>query len=104
MPQLGTFVLASTDWATSGTFPTKLTGEYFAALTTNRDVVRAILNSLWYSVAAVAIMIIVGSSISYVVAKRDIPSKGILDLLATVPVSVPGVSLAVSYFLFLSTK
>jgi ABC-type Fe3+ transport system permease subunit len=104
MPQIGTLVLASTNWATSGTFPTKVTGEYFAALSTNRDVVGAILNSLGYSVAAVVIMIIVGSSISYVVAKRDIPAKGVLDLLATVPVSVPGVSLAVSYFLFFSTK
>jgi len=103
MPQLGTFVLASTNWANSGTFPTKITGEYFRALTTNRDVVRAILNSLMYSVVAVAIMMVVGSSISYVVAKRDIPTKSLLDLLATVPVSVPGVSLAVSYFLFFST-
>ena len=103
MPQLGTFVLASTNWANSGTFPTKITGEYFMALTTNRDVVRAILNSLVYSVVAVAIMMVVGSSISYVVAKRDIPTKSLLDLLATVPVSVPGVSLAVSYFLFFST-
>ena len=104
MPQLGTFVLASTNWANSGTFPTRITGEYFKALTTNRDVVRAILNSLGYSVVAVVIMIVVGSSISYVVAKRDIPTKSLLDLLATVPVSVPGVSLAVSYFLFFSTK
>jgi len=104
MPQIGTLVLASTNWATSGTFPTKITGEYFSALTTNRDVIRSILNSLGYSVVAVVIMIIVGSSISYVVAKRDIPTKSFLDLLATVPVSVPGVSLAVSYFLFFSTK
>jgi len=103
MPQIGTLVLASTNWATSGTFPTKITMDYFKALTTNRDVVRAILNSLGYSIAAVFIMIIVGSSISYVVAKRDIPTKGLLDLLATVPVSVPGVSLAVSYFLFFSS-
>ena len=104
MPQIGTLVLASTNWATSGTFPTKITMDYFKALTTNRDVVRAILNSLGYSIAAVFIMIIVGSSISYVVAKRDIPTKGLLDLLATVPVSVPGVSLAVSYFLVFSSK
>ena len=104
MPQIGTFVLASTNWATSGTFPTKITGQYFNALFTNKDVVNAITNSLGYSVVAVVIMVIVGSSISYVVAKRDIPTKGILDLLATVPVAVPGVSLAVSYFLFFSTK
>lgn len=104
MPQIGTFILASTNWATSGTFPTKITGQYFNALFTNKDVVNAITNSLGYSVVAVFIMVIVGSSISYVVAKRDIPTKGILDLLATVPVAVPGVSLAVSYFLFFSTK
>jgi len=103
MPQIGTFVLASTNWATSGTLPTRVTGASFRALLTNKDVTRAIANSLGYSLAAVAIMVVVGSSISYVVSKRDIPSKNILDMLATVPVSVPGVSLAVSYFLFFST-
>ena len=104
MPQIGTFVLASTDWATSGTLPTRFTGQYFAALATNRNVTRAIANSLGYSVVAVAIMVLVGSSISYVVAKRNIPTRGVLDMLATVPVSVPGVSLAVSYFLFFSSR
>ncbi len=103
MPQLGTLVLASTDWATSGTLPTRLTGQYFAALATNRDVTKTIANSLGYSVAAVALMVLVGSSISYVVAKRNIPTRSVLDMLATVPVSVPGVSLAVSYFLFFSS-
>ncbi len=103
MPQLGTLVLASTDWATSGTLPTTLTLQYFRALFTNHDVVTAITNSLLYSLAAVVIMVLVGSSISYLVAKRNIPTKGVLDLLATIPVSVPGVSLAVSYFLFFST-
>ena len=103
MPQLGTLVLASTDWATSGTLPTRLTGQYFAALATNRDVTKTIVNSLGYSVAAVALMVLVGSSISYVVAKRNIPTRSVLDMLATVPISVPGVSLAVSYFLFFSS-
>ncbi len=103
MPQIGTLVLASTDWATSGTLPTRFTGQYFAALATNRNVTKAIANSLGYSVVAVAIMVLVGSSISYVVAKRNIPTRGVLDMLATVPVSVPGVSLAVSYFLFFSS-
>ncbi|OGD54624.1 hypothetical protein A3K81_04530 [Candidatus Bathyarchaeota archaeon RBG_13_60_20] len=103
MPQIGTFLLASTDWATSGTLPTRFTGQYFAALTTNRNVTQAISNSLGYSVVAVALMVVVGASISYVVAKRNIPTRGVLDMLATVPVSVPGVSLAVGYFLFFSS-
>jgi ABC-type Fe3+ transport system permease subunit len=103
MPQIGTFLLATTDWTTSGTLPETFTLEYFSILSTNPDVISAITNSLIYSVAAVVIMILVGSSISYIVAKRDIPGKSLLDALATLPVAIPGVSLAVSYFLFFST-
>ncbi|MBM3291081.1 iron ABC transporter permease [Candidatus Bathyarchaeota archaeon] len=99
MPQIGTILLATTDWTTSGALPTKITGEYLTTLWTNQDVTRAITNSLVYSLIAVVIMVIVGSSIAYVVAKRNIPGKGILDLLATIPVAVPGITLAVGYFL-----
>ncbi len=103
MPQIGTFLLATTDWATSGTLPNTIRTEFFASLLKNPDVSRAIINSLFYSLVAVIIMILVGSSISYVVAKRDVPGRSILDMLATLPVAVPGVSLAVSYFLFYSS-
>jgi ABC-type Fe3+ transport system permease subunit len=103
MPQIGTFLLATTDWTTSGTLPKKVTTEYFASLSTNPDVLQSITNSLIYSVVAVFIMIIVGSSISYLVAKRDIPGRSLLDALATLPVAIPGVSLAVGYFLFFSS-
>ncbi len=103
MPQIGTLLLATTDWTTSGTLPKKLTGEYFASLSTNPDVMLAITNSLIYSILAVAIMALVGSSISYLVAKRDIPGRSVLDAFATLPVAIPGVSLAVGYFLFFSS-
>jgi iron(III) transport system permease protein len=102
MPQIGTVLLATTNWATSGTLPTEVTGKYLATLTTNPDVTRAILNSLMYSGAAVAIMVLVGASIAYVVARRDIPGRSVLDVMATVPVAVPGIALAVGYFLFFS--
>jgi iron(III) transport system permease protein len=103
MPQIGTFLLATTDWTTSGTLPKHLTSEYFVSLSTNPDVLMAITNSLVYSLVAVFIMVIVGSSISYIVAKRDIPGRTVLDALATLPVAIPGVSLAVGYFLFFSS-
>ncbi len=102
MPQIGTLILATTNWATSGALPTEFTGEYLATLWSNSDVYGAILNSLLYSGAAVVIMILLGSSIAYIVSKRDIPGKGILDILATIPVAIPGISLAIGYFLFFS--
>ncbi len=104
MPQIGTLILATTNWATSGALPTKFTGEYLATLWTNSDVYGAVLNSLLYSGAAVVIMILLGSSIAYIVSKRDIPGKAILDILATIPVAIPGISLAIGYFLFFSSN
>ena len=103
MPQIGTILLAITDWATSGTFPTKLTIEYLSTLVTDPNVTRAIINSVTYASAAVVIMIVVGSSIAYVVARRNIPGRSLLDVLATVPIAIPGIALAVGYFLFFAT-
>jgi len=102
MPQIGAVLLATTNWAISGTLPTMITGEYLRALAINPDVTRAIVNSLLYSAVAVAIMIIVGASIAYVVARRNIPGRFVLDIMATMPVAVPGITLAVGYFLYFS--
>jgi ABC-type Fe3+ transport system permease subunit len=102
MPQIGTVILASSDWATSGTLPSTFTLQYIRTLYMNMEVRGAVLNSLLYSSIAVVIMILVGSSIAYIVGKREIPGNGILDTLATIPVAIPGISLAIGYFLFFS--
>lgn len=102
MPQIGTFVLATTNWATSGTLPTEFTLEYVRNIYANPEVRGAVLNSLLYSGIAVTLMILVGSSIAYLVGKRDIPGRGLLDTLSTIPVAIPGISLAIGYFLFFS--
>jgi ABC-type Fe3+ transport system permease subunit len=104
MPQIGTVILAISNWALSGTLPTKATGQYLGTLVSDPDVSRAIVNSLLYSGAAVVITVLVGSSIAYVVARRDIPGRSLLDILATIPVAVPGIALAVGYFLLFSSK
>jgi ABC-type Fe3+ transport system permease subunit len=104
MPQIGTVILATSNWALSGTLPTKATGQYLGTLISDPDVSRAIFNSLLYSGAAVMITVLVGSSIAYVVARRDIPGRALLDILATIPVAVPGIALAVGYFLLFSSE
>jgi len=65
MPQIGTVILATSDWATSGTLPTTFTTQYMNTLFTNSEVRGAVLNSLLYSGVAVVIMILVGSSIAF---------------------------------------
>lgn len=103
MPQIGTVLLATTNWAISGTLPTKVTGEYLATLITNPDVTRAIMNSLIYSGFAMVIMVLVGASIAYIVSRKNLPGSSVLDVLATIPVAVPGIALAVGYFMFFSS-
>jgi ABC-type Fe3+ transport system permease subunit len=104
MPQIGTLIPATSNWAISGTLPTKATSQYLGTLVSDPDVTRAIVNSLLYSGAAVVIMVLVGSSIAYVVARRNIPGRSVLDILATIPVAVPGIALAVGYFLLFSSN
>ena len=102
-PQIGTFVLAVTDWAYSGSpLPTELTSKFLESLFERPDVLRAITNSLIYSSAATFIMLLAGTSSAYVIARRKIPGKDFLDSLVTIPIAVPGVILAVGYLLFFS--
>ncbi|MEM3615986.1 MAG: iron ABC transporter permease [Candidatus Methanomethylicia archaeon] len=102
LPQIGTILLAITDWIISGILPKNITLEYFYSLL-HPSVSRSISNSLIYSSIAVLIAVFIGSSSSYSVArfKGIIPS--ILDILSTIPVAIPGIVLAVGYFMFFTT-
>ena len=99
-PQIGVIILATTDWATSGIVPTKITLEHLASLVTKSDVTRAITNSLTYAGVAVVIIVLTGTSAAYVVARRRIPGKDLLDTLATIPIAIPGIIVAVGYIVF----
>jgi len=102
MPQIGTIILASTDWVVSGVMPKTFTLEYFYSLL-HPSVSRSISNSIIYSSIAVLIAVFIGSSSAYSVArfKGIIPS--LLDILSTIPVAIPGIVLAVGYFMFFSS-
>ena len=103
MPQIGVVVLAFSDWAKES-YPTIFTLEYASRLVTDPNVTRTIVNSIVYSMAAVVIAILVGSSAAYVVARSKLPGIEMLDLLATMPIAVPGIVIAVGYFLFFSSN
>ena len=99
-PQIGVAVLSVTNWATSGPFPTKFMGDYMKALIEKPDVVQAITNSATYSALAIAITIVLGTSAAYLVARRRIPGRETIDVLATIPIVIPGIIVAVGYLIF----
>ncbi len=99
-PQIGVVVLALTNWATSGAVPTSFTLEYMQALVTKPDVVTAIRNSVTYAGLAILITIVLGTSAAYIVIRRNIPGRDIVDTMATIPIVIPGIIVAVGYLIF----
>ncbi len=98
-PQIGVIVLAfSSRW--TGAFPQGFTLNNYSALFTTAGVVRGILNSLTYTVAAIAGISVLGFAVGYAVARLRLPGIGFLDILSTSPLAVPGLVVAFGYFIY----
>ncbi len=102
-PQIGVVILSLTNWAVSGAFPTSFTLQYMQALITKPDVVTAIRNSVTYSGLAILITIILGTSAAYVVIRRKIPGRDLIDVMTTIPIVIPGIIVAIGYLIFFGT-
>ncbi|WP_297536685.1 iron ABC transporter permease [Thermococcus sp.] len=102
-PQIGVILLAfSKSWY--GTWPTGFTLDNMKALITQPDVERVILNSLLYSSVAIVIIILLSLTASYASGRfKKAKLAPVLDSLATIPIAVPGIVIAMSYFFFFST-
>ncbi|WP_099211106.1 ABC transporter permease [Thermococcus henrietii] len=102
-PQIGVILLAfSKQWY--GTWPSGFTLANMKAMITQPDVTRVILNSLLYSTVAIFIIILLSLTASYASGRfKKAKLAPILDSLATIPIAVPGIVIAMSYFFFFST-
>lgn len=98
IPQFGVFAFAfSEKWV--GPFPVGFTTQHFVNMVNDPVLFTSIKNSLFYAGSAILIIIVLGLSTAYVVARAKIPGLGILDALATSPIAIPGLALATGYFL-----
>lgn len=101
-PQTGVFVYAFSErW--TGPLPHGLTLRHFSQIVADPLVYRGLTNSLLYSSLAIAIIVFLGLSSAYAVARARLPGTGLLDLLVTSPIALPGLVIAVGYFYFFST-
>ena len=90
----------STEWGATilpTNFPTVIN---FFLVFTDPLVVQSILNSLMYSALGVLIIIALATGVAYIVARKDLPGMSMLDLLVTIPIALPGIVIAMGYFLF----
>ncbi|MGC9115722.1 MAG: ABC transporter permease [Fervidicoccaceae archaeon] len=100
LPQIGVFLLAFSERWGSDPLPSGFTLSNFVELVEIKGVFRGIMNSLLYSTAAVAIIVLLGLSASYVVARVKIRGMSVLDYLSTMPLAIPGLIFAFGYFYF----
>ena len=102
-PQIGVVLLAFSErWY--GTWPEGFTMENMKALLTQPDIASVIRNSLMYSTAAIFIILLLSLTASYAAGRfKKAKLAPILDSLATIPIAVPGIVIAMSYFFFFST-
>ncbi|HID06113.1 MAG TPA: iron ABC transporter permease, partial [Armatimonadetes bacterium] len=101
LPQLGVFALAlSSKWV--GTFPEGFTVKNMAEVLLNPRVSRFVVNSLTYSAAAMGLIAVLGLMAAYAASRLRIPGISLLDALATMPIAMPGIVVAMGYFYFFS--
>src|SRR5215216_2445537 len=86
----------SRDW--HGTvLPTGFTFDHFRSALGHAWVVPSIAQSLRYVSLATALDLVLGFAIAWVVVRSNAPGRKLLDVLAMLPLSVPGLVMAFGY-------
>ncbi len=102
LPQIGIFVLAFSErWV--GALPHGFTIKNFTFIFSKPGILKGIINSVTYLLAAIPFIAILGFASAYSVARSNIKGSTLLDLLSTAPLAVPGLVVAFGYFIFLHT-
>ncbi|MFW9978656.1 MAG: ABC transporter permease [Candidatus Thorarchaeota archaeon] len=99
IPQISVIILSlSGGWSTDSILPDIWTLSNFDVLWAFEDVARSIQFTLIYGLIATIIIVLLGTSAAYIVARRNIPGKTAFDLLVTSPIALPGIVIATGYF------
>jgi iron(III) transport system permease protein len=95
LPHIGILLLSFTRVWSFTLLPTTYTlGNYVEILF---RVPHFVLNTLVYTLLAASFDIVLGAAIAYLLLRSGVPGRNLLDAVATMPLAVPGVVLAVGY-------
>ncbi len=97
LPHFGMiFLSVSGDWY--GTvLPASYTLDHFRDALSHALVVPGITNSLWYSLLAMVLCVGIGISVALMTERWRLPGWRVFDVLAMMPLAVPGIVLAFGY-------
>jgi ABC-type Fe3+ transport system permease subunit len=99
IPQISVIILSFAGiWSSNSLLPDEWTLDNYQVLWQWGDVTRSIQLTLLYGAIATVMIVILGASAAYIIARRDIPGKTALDLLVTSPIALPGIVIATGYF------
>jgi iron(III) transport system permease protein len=105
IPQISVIMIAlASSWQPQNLLPDTWTLSNFEVLWAFPDVARSVSVTLLYGVIATIMIVLLGASAAYIIARKNIPGKTALDLLVTAPIALPGIVIATGFFtLFYNT-
>ena len=99
MPQISVIILSfAGPWSTNAVLPATWTFEHYSVLWAYPSVAQSISLTFLYGAIATVLIVLLGTSAAYIIARRDIPGKTAFDLLVTSPIALPGLVIATGYF------
>ncbi len=97
LPHLGVLLTSITDRWFLSVLPTEVTLRFYGDVFAHDLTVLSIRNSLLLSSLSTVVDIILGVGIAYLLTRKRIPGKDVLDSLAMLPLALPGLVIAFGY-------
>lgn len=95
LPHLGIVMLSFAKVWSFSYLPTRYTADNYGEILFRTP--HFVWNTLRYALLAAGIDVALGTAIAWLLLRGRVPGRGLLDTIATVPLAVPGVVLAIGY-------
>jgi len=96
-PQISVVLISFAEQWFFSPLPQSWTTRFYETVATHPLTVGSIRNSLFYSLSSTAIDIVLGLVIAYLLARKRVPGKDVLDSTVMLPLALPGIVLAFGY-------
>lgn len=97
LPHISVAFLSITQRWSGTIFPSEFTLNQYAKISSHELTLPSIKNSLIYSFFSTVLDIVLGILIAYLLSRKRIPGKNVLDALAMLPLALPGLVMAFGY-------
>ena len=94
LPHIGVILSSISERWFFTILPSKISGQYFVDVFSNKFTATCITNSLVYSGLSALLDLVLGLVIAHLLAREMFPGKSLLDALAMLPLALPGLVLA----------